>query len=342
MNQNIKRLNRFETVLKDVFGSNSPGYQVAEAIYWTATNRLEYSCRLLRQSMNGTSTNYSLLIRVLITGSEIDLGEINNEFSRKPEYGNDKTSKRVICDQCKGSFQHLLLGIAGLRGYNNNDNKLDREASVSTSIESNGNLIGGPSIPFVLNDPGPAGIDMASKTDYKVKIISQTSISTVPPHNVLNDDSMVSFGGESTINTLNYNDSTEHGPALIDEDDSDGIQADEVLSLMTFTGLLYDAHKSRVNGNKNNVKLNKPKIGMHLEPLCNWIETTKMINEHTKLVKKNLQKYMCGKTILAKNNNCNYNYYLRYDVNSINNNEVEWKHKAKNGKNHINSTATTI
>ena len=319
-------MNRFETVLKDVFGNNSPSYHVAEAIYLTATNRFQYWCRLLKQSMTGVTTNHSLLIRVLITRSEIDLGEINNEFSRKPEWGNGKTLKQWICDKSKGSFQHLLLGIAGLQGYNNDDdNKLDSEASVDTSIESNGNLIGGPSISGVLNDRGPVGIDMPSETDYKVKIISQASISAVPPpQDGLNDDSMVSFGGESTINTLNYNDPSQHGNAAaktprepeqvdigdmgafmlkkmtnktvsklwshIDEDDSGGIEADEVLSLMTFTAVLYDAYKNRVNGNKNNVKLNKPKIRMHLAPLCNWIETTKMVNEHKKVGKEEFTK----------------------------------------------------
>ena len=161
--------NRFEVVLKDVFGYNSPSFCVAEAIYLTATNRFRLWCRLLKQSMTGMNTNHSLLMRVLITRSEIDLGEINNEFSRKIEWGNGKTLKQWICNESKEPYQNLLLGIAGLPRYSNDDHdtKCDDEfeESVDTSSESNGNLIGGQSISGVSNGQTDAS---SSKTEYKV------------------------------------------------------------------------------------------------------------------------------------------------------------------------------
>ena len=257
-----------------MFGNNSASYHLVEAIYLTATNRFQYWCRLLKQSMTGVTTNHSLLIRVLITRSEIDLGEINNEFSRKLEWGNGKTLKKWICDKSKGSFQHLLLNIAGLHEYNNNacdddDIKLGIETSADTSIESNGNinLMDGLSTFGVLNDQQPVGVDMPLE-------LEQVDIGDM---GVFMIEKMTS----QTMSKL-----WSH----IDEDENGCIEADEVLSLMTFTAVLYNAYKNRINGNKDSVKLNKPKVRMHLAPLCNWIETTKMVNQHKNVGKKEFTK----------------------------------------------------
>ena len=72
----------------------------------------------------------------------------------------------------------------------------------------------------------------------------------------------------------------------IDDDDDGRIDADEILSLMTFIAVLYRSYQYCLAGNKDYPKLDKDKIRKHLAPLCIWIETVKMGNEHKKVGKE--------------------------------------------------------
>ena len=349
-------------------------------IYLTSTNRFAFWCRLLKESMSGMGTNQQLLIRVLITRSEIDLGEISSEFSRKQEHGGGKTLKQWLRDATKGSFQHLLLRVAGLFDdeSGNDDNKADSEQSVETSVESGGNLLheentnntatgsnetgpgatgagagagggaaggaaGGGTMATSVPSPGIG--DPSETGDYRVKIIAQQSASN---YNDLDQNTQPSMADDSVVGTLTN--MSSHGSAAedelkatdlkakepkdpelvdigdmgsfmlgkmtdktvnklwthIDESGSGLIGHDEVLSLMTFTAVLYNAYKQRVNkvANAENKKLDKNKIRKHLTPLCNWIGTTKMVNDHkqigkqdfTKLFGKWLQEYAANQS----------------------------------------------
>jgi len=57
--------------------------------------------------MKGAGTNDSLLIRIVVSRSEIDLVEIKGEFLRRYH----KTLYKMIQGDCSGDYKKLLLAI---------------------------------------------------------------------------------------------------------------------------------------------------------------------------------------------------------------------------------------
>ncbi|XP_065187984.1 annexin-B12-like [Sycon ciliatum] len=66
-----------------------------------------YFAQLLHKSMKGAGTDEDRLIRVVVSRSEIDLGDVKEAFNRT--YG--KPLSRWIRDDCGGDFRRMLLAI---------------------------------------------------------------------------------------------------------------------------------------------------------------------------------------------------------------------------------------
>ncbi|KAL8567209.1 Annexin A4 [Nucella lapillus] len=74
-----------------------------------ARNKPAYFAERLYKSMKGAGTNDKVLIRAIVSRSEIDLGFIKVEFERM--YG--KTLASFIKGDTSGDYKKILLGLCG-------------------------------------------------------------------------------------------------------------------------------------------------------------------------------------------------------------------------------------
>ncbi|XP_063994637.1 annexin B9-like isoform X1 [Diachasmimorpha longicaudata] len=77
------------------------------AIVKCVENRAQFFAEQLYKSMKGMGTDDRRLIRLIVTRSEIDMGEIKQEFSRT--YG--KSLEDFISDDCSGHYKKCLLAL---------------------------------------------------------------------------------------------------------------------------------------------------------------------------------------------------------------------------------------
>lgn len=80
------------------------------AIVKIVRNKNEFFAERLYKSMKGLGTNDEQLIRVMVTRSEVDLGDISDAFLAK--YGESLQS--WIEDDCSGHYKKCFLGLLGL------------------------------------------------------------------------------------------------------------------------------------------------------------------------------------------------------------------------------------
>lgn len=72
-------------------------------------SKVDYFAERLHESMAGLGTNDKTLIRIVVSRSEIDLGDIKEAFQAR--YG--KTLESWIKDDCTGDYRDALMTIAG-------------------------------------------------------------------------------------------------------------------------------------------------------------------------------------------------------------------------------------
>jgi annexin A7/11 len=72
-----------------------------------AKNKDEYWAQRLHSCMAGLGTDDKALINIIVARSEIDLGNIKQEFERIYE----KTLEASIEDECSGDYKKMLLAI---------------------------------------------------------------------------------------------------------------------------------------------------------------------------------------------------------------------------------------
>ncbi|ETO18818.1 hypothetical protein RFI_18428, partial [Reticulomyxa filosa] len=83
----------------------------------------------LRDSMKGVGYKADMLTRVLVLRSEMDMGEIQQEFDKSPQHTNNKTLLQWLTDDLTGSFLSACLRLAGLYAAKDNGNDSDTEYS---------------------------------------------------------------------------------------------------------------------------------------------------------------------------------------------------------------------
>ncbi|KAI6225294.1 Annexin [Aphelenchoides fujianensis] len=77
------------------------------AIIKCVRNRAAYFAELLNDSMKGLGTRDTDLIRIIVTRSEVDLGDIRNEFQKI--YG--KSLESAIAGDCSGAYKDGLIAL---------------------------------------------------------------------------------------------------------------------------------------------------------------------------------------------------------------------------------------
>ncbi|VDP69765.1 unnamed protein product [Echinostoma caproni] len=70
-------------------------------------NKPNYFAERLRQSMKGLGTNDTMLIRLVVTRCELDMGRIKHEFALE----NNKSLARWIVEDTSGDYRKLLLAL---------------------------------------------------------------------------------------------------------------------------------------------------------------------------------------------------------------------------------------
>ncbi|RXG69684.1 Annexin A7 [Armadillidium vulgare] len=78
-----------------------------KAIYLVSLNKASYFANLLHESMKGVGTKNGTLLRIVITRSEIDMGNIKDEFFKL----FSKKLEDVISSETSGDFKKILLAL---------------------------------------------------------------------------------------------------------------------------------------------------------------------------------------------------------------------------------------
>lgn len=96
-----------ETAIKREFSGNvEKGFL---AIAKVVKSKVDFFAEKLHDSMAGLGTNDKTLIRIIVSRSEIDLGDIKEAFQAK--YG--KSLESWVKDDCKGDYKRALCTVIG-------------------------------------------------------------------------------------------------------------------------------------------------------------------------------------------------------------------------------------
>lgn len=101
---NVSQRDILNSIDREMSGDLKHGFK---AIVQCSRNAPEYFAERLWKSMKGAGTNDSLLIRIVVSRSEIDLAEIKTEFLRRYQ----KTLYKMIQGDCSGDYKKLLLAL---------------------------------------------------------------------------------------------------------------------------------------------------------------------------------------------------------------------------------------
>nr|XP_014289508.1 annexin B9 isoform X1 [Halyomorpha halys] len=95
-----------EAICKEFSGNVKDGLL---AIVKCVKSKVSFLAERLYKSMKGLGTNDKTLIRIIVSRSEIDLGDIKRTFEDK--YG--KSLESWIADETSGDYKNVLIGIVG-------------------------------------------------------------------------------------------------------------------------------------------------------------------------------------------------------------------------------------
>jgi len=111
MFQDISKKWTLQGAMKHTFGSSDTGAALA-IIEEFATQPYDYFAKKLRQAMKGLGTKDDNLIRLIVSRSEIDMGNIKQVFGQR--YGDGKTlAKWIKGDTSKKEYRGMLLALVG-------------------------------------------------------------------------------------------------------------------------------------------------------------------------------------------------------------------------------------
>jgi len=100
----ISQRDILNSIDREMSGDLKHGFK---AIVQCSRNPAEYFAERLWKSMKGAGTNDSLLIRIVVSRSEIDLVQIKHEFLRRYQ----KTLYKMIQGDCSGDYKKILLAL---------------------------------------------------------------------------------------------------------------------------------------------------------------------------------------------------------------------------------------
>jgi len=102
----ISQRDILNSIEREMSGDLKMGFK---CIVQCSRNPSEYFAERLWKSMKGAGTNDSLLIRIIVSRSEIDLADIKTEFLRRYQ----KTVYKMIQGDCSGDYKKLLMALVG-------------------------------------------------------------------------------------------------------------------------------------------------------------------------------------------------------------------------------------
>lgn len=86
----------FEQAIKNEFSGDAKDGLLA--VVRTIRNKTDFFARRLNKSMKGLGTNDRQLIRLVVTRSEVDMGDIKNAYQAK--YGESLADAIIVSNYC--------------------------------------------------------------------------------------------------------------------------------------------------------------------------------------------------------------------------------------------------
>ncbi|ETO23198.1 hypothetical protein RFI_13989 [Reticulomyxa filosa] len=245
--------------------------------------------------MKGVGYKADMLTRVLVFRSEIDMGEIQQEFDKSPDQTNNKTLLQWLTDDLSGSFLATCLRLSGLHSTKAHANDSDTEYSTvvrnratttevthdgMTEDEENDHTSDtSKTIPLSTSygteqSPQPS-YDTDAETPRKSLEESKKSGSILRSPLTFKVDEFASFV-QKRMNDATVNKIWAH----LDADNSGEIEKEELLSLLVFTCVLYQAFVAKTN-KQEAPKIDKKAMKDELKPMRDWIVECKMVDKES-------------------------------------------------------------
>ncbi|ETO09611.1 annexin VI isoform 1, partial [Reticulomyxa filosa] len=284
------------SVAQKVLGNNS--FIAADTIFQMATNRFAFFAIKLRDSMKGVGYKADMLTRVLVLRSEIDMGEVQQEFDKSPDQTNNKTLLQWLTDDLSGSFLSTCLRLSGLHSTKPHSNDSDTEYSnvrqKTTTADLANDAMTEDEDENITDTSRTAPLSSSYGGEQSPQPLSTTSIGndtdTETPRKSAEDSKKASI----TRTPLSFkvdefasfvqkrmNDATVNKIwAHLDADNSGEIEKEELLSLLVFTCVLFQAFVAKTN-KQDAPKIDKKAMKEELRPMKDWIVESKMVNKES-------------------------------------------------------------
>ncbi len=127
--------------LRQTGANRSIARKAAMVVLQAASTMHQYFAEKLKQSMKGSfGVDDDTLHRILLSRSQIDLGDIDQEFTNNSEYGEGKTTRQWIEEHINSSlYQYIILNLLGLTDIQLRDRILSNNSTQpKTSIHVTG------------------------------------------------------------------------------------------------------------------------------------------------------------------------------------------------------------
>eukprot|EP01083_Nonionella_stella_P034485 94375_1 len=302
------------SVVKKVMGSGQSGV-IIDHIMKISTDRFGFYAEKMRESMKGIKSSEQVLIRILVSRSEKDLGNIVEHFAEE-NYGEGKTLRQWIENAFKkGSFQTSLLRIADVSDGLNNDDDSDHYDSMTDTEQDTLSIVPLAKVPLAkaasavvvsrsksessLEQKSPRIVvsspetvmdeiniakgatesdDSKKKQEEKVSESSETVKEEYDPYDV--DEKQ--FGrfiiekvNEKTANRLMQHLKT--GKNKVGDDEV--IKPSQIIIVLLYACVLYLKYIEKTQ-KKEEVKVDKKRLKQSLMPAFNWMLENRFGSEY--------------------------------------------------------------
>jgi len=259
------------SIVKKIFGNKSQSGVIAEHVLKYCSNRSGFFAEKLRDSMKGMSTSENVIIGILVSRAEKDLGDIVQHFAENSLYGEGKTLKQWIESSLKGTLRSVLLQIAGLSEDEDSDVSVagtdyESDAGLMSPTKSRSNQR--------LASPSPVPKSDVESTDFYssasgLDMESSVEISGDFDPYEINEEEFGVFILEK-VNDKTAKRLMQHLKNGNKQKESDVIKATQIIHVLLFICVLFIKYQEKTH-KRPEMQIDKKVLKKSLVPSFNWM-----------------------------------------------------------------------